>query len=75
MDKIIIKKCNGYYTIYNNSFKASEENHSHTKTLKGAKILKHCIENKIIPKSTRLIESAFRVTIDTEYQERLANDL
>lgn len=73
MDNIAIRKNDGYYTIYNKSYNACKDNHAHTKTYRGAKILRDCIKRKEIPKSKRLRESALRITIDREYKERLVS--
>lgn len=68
-----------YYLVSNTD--GSYKNHTHikVKTRTGAKEYKTCktlvylIENKQVPRSNYLLQSAIRLTLDTEYKEHLLN--
>lgn len=62
---VILKDRRGYVVV---NTRGSYDNHSHVKTEKTAELLINLINNRVVPNSPYLIESARRVTLDESYR-------
>lgn len=73
-DKLKIKHCGKYYTVYNKSRLATYDNHTHFTEYKGAILLKKLVERKEVPRKPYFKDSALRVSIDEDYRKRILAD-
>jgi len=66
---IKIINCGNYYTLIN--CKGDYNNHCHVDKKSTAELLKRLVQNKRVPRSSYLRQSAIRLTTDTRYKENI----
>lgn len=76
-DDIQIVNCGSYFTLVNKSRYADYDNHTHIDINRYdiACMLKRLIEKGEVPRNEYLQESAYRVSVNREYLEKLRHYL